>query len=60
MQNYSGFYRFHLNPLLHNISMQILHTLLRAFPLVLTRRICLWKKPLKLAIIALFSHYLKE
>ena len=34
-------YNFFLNPLLPNISMHILHTVLYTFPEALTRRICI-------------------
>ena len=39
--NWQEMYKNHINPLHPNISIQILHTLLYTFPLVLTMRICL-------------------
>ena len=45
-----------VNPLHHNISMQILHTVLYTFPKVLTRRICFPIKKLFPRDHFLYSH----
>ena len=49
-----------LSPLHPNISINIPHTLLYAFPLVLTRRICIMIKASKVGDHFLYSHDLNE
>ena len=58
--NWQEMHKNHINPLRPNISIQILHTLLYTFPLVLTRRICLTIKASQLVIIFFILMILNE